>query len=63
FIRLNLEEERSAEVQIISILGKLMKTVIISSENKIETSDLPKGIYLIKVKTETETSIQRMIKN
>ena len=40
-----------------------MKTVIISSENKIETSDLPKGIYLIKVKTETETSIQRMIKN
>ncbi len=63
FIRLNLEEERSAEVQIISISGKLMKTVIISSENKIETSDLPQGIYLIKVKTETETSIQRMIKN
>jgi len=62
YLRFNVKEETILEVEILSISGELVKRTKISSYETIGTSDMPNGTYLIKIKTENKTIVQRMIK-
>lgn len=48
------------EFQLMDIQGKLMKKQEINGQTKISVSDLPNGVYLVKIKTEEKTYTQRL---
>lgn len=50
--------DKIEQVEIYSINGQLLKTV---KSKKINTSDLPKGNYLVKIKTDKEIFTQKII--
>lgn len=49
--------------RIYSINGQLMHTsILINSVSEINVSELPGGLYVIKVETDAETTVKRFIK-
>ena len=50
------------KVEIYSVLGKKIKTIDSDFEN-INTGDLSKGIYLLRINSEKGTTIKKLIKN
>ncbi|WP_082864174.1 endonuclease [Polaribacter atrinae] len=54
----------SAELKVYNVLGKLIKKATINSNNNsIDTSNLTKGIYLVKIKSENQSITKKLIKN
>jgi len=54
----------NANVEVTSLDGKVLQSFIMkASETSISTDNLASGIYFIKVKTATDTSVQKFIKN
>ena len=54
----------SAEVNIYNVLGKLIKKAAINTNNNsIDTSNLAKGIYLVKINSENQSITKKLIKN
>ena len=49
------------KVEIYSVLGKKIKTIDSDFEN-INTEDLSKGIYLLRINSEKGTTIKKLIK-
>ena len=47
-------------VEICDLLGKTLST---HSTNKINVSNLPKGVYLVKIYTDKGVKVERVIKN
>lgn len=59
----NIESEDNVEeIHIYDNLGRLIK-IIVSPKNKIDITQLAKGIYYIKLKTTTYTETKKLIKN
>ncbi len=55
--------DKEAKVNIYNVLGELVKSKTISTDNnKINISNLVKGIYLVKVKTENSFITKKIIK-
>ena len=53
-----------AEVNVYNVLGKLIKKATINSNNNsIDTSNLAKGIYLVKINSENQSITKKLIKN
>lgn len=50
-------------ITIYSLSGTLMLSKIINGENSIDISDLPNGIYLVKLEKDNSTRTQKLIKN
>ncbi|WP_165734000.1 endonuclease [Polaribacter sp. 20A6] len=54
----------SAEVNVYNVLGKLIKKATINSNNNsIDTSNLAKGIYLVKINSDNQSVTKKLIKN
>ena len=63
FITIHLEENKSALVSLTNLEGKLvMQKTISQSENQIDVSLLPKGNYLINIKTDKGEYSQKISK-
>jgi len=55
---------KDVTIRMYNVLGKLVKTNKISSENNnIDISNLPKGIYLLKINSENQFITRKIIKN
>lgn len=59
---INITPETNSEFAIYSINGKLFKTGIIKSTSNLNISDLPSGIYILRITNEQETSNLKFIK-
>lgn len=58
----NLSE--NAQVQIYNVLGKkVLSTKLNKEENTLNISALSKGVYMVKVTTEKQTTLKKLIKN
>lgn len=53
-------DEKIEKVDIYSQTGQLVKTI---GSKEVDTSDLPKGNYIVKIKTDKGTVIEKLIKN
>ncbi|WP_341222093.1 endonuclease [Polaribacter atrinae] len=54
----------SAEVEVYNVLGKLIKTQNVNTNhNSMDVSNLSKGIYLVKIKSENQSITKKLIKN
>ncbi|MFM8349481.1 MAG: T9SS type A sorting domain-containing protein, partial [Actinomycetales bacterium] len=51
YLTIHFEHNHGTQVQILNSLGILVKEFFMSEPSKIDTSDLPKGLYLIHSKT------------
>ena len=49
------------QVELIDATGRLMRSIL-NIKNAVDISDLPKGIYFIKLKTEGQTVVEKLIK-
>ncbi|WP_165733999.1 endonuclease [Polaribacter sp. 20A6] len=53
-----------AKIHIYTVLGKLAKSVnVTKSKNKIDISDLSKGVYLLKINSDKQFITKKLIKN
>ena len=54
----------TATINIYTVLGKLVSTsVVTKNNNAIHISNLPKGIYLVKISSEKKYSTKKLIIN
>lgn len=53
----------SATIEIFSLEGKLVKSEVLNENKLIRVNDLDKGVYLIKITTETASGTKRFVKN
>ena len=60
---LSIESPQSAVIGIINIQGQLIKTITaIGTKTNIDVSDLPSGLYIVKVQTTKGMSVSKFIK-
>jgi len=52
----------NSTIEIYTILGKLVNSISANNNNEINISDLPNGIYIIKINSETVNFTERIIK-
>ena len=58
----NLSQD--THIQIYNVLGKLVLNTKLSREqNSINVTDLSKGVYMVKIKTGTQATLKKLIKN
>lgn len=58
----NLSED--AQIQIYNVLGKLvLNTKLSKDQNYINVNDLSEGVYMVKIKTGTQVTLKKLIKN
>lgn len=62
FIRLSTENKMDLEVDVYSISGELLISEKMSSDEPLNTTELSKGTYILRIKSKEETIVQRMIK-
>ena len=61
-IQLN-EEYKNLKVEVFSSTGKLIKTInTINSKTEVDTANLSSGVYYIRIKTDNNFSIEKIIK-
>lgn len=53
----------SAIVEVMDVQGKLVQTTQIKSGDPIDLSTYERGVYTLRIKTESGTSIERIVKN
>jgi hypothetical protein len=53
----------SAIVEVMDVQGKLIQTTPIKSGDQVDLSAYERGVYTLRIKTESGTSIQRIVKN
>lgn len=64
FINIELQIENDFTLEIISPEGKLVnKTKISKKNNIINTSDLPKGVFILRLRNNNEIMINKLFKN
>jgi hypothetical protein len=62
-LRIQISDTRKAKSEIIDISGCVVKSMELQGqENTIEISDLPAGVYFIKLQTEDAVGVQKFIK-
>lgn len=62
-IQLNNEFTNNVSLELYNQIGLICKTEkLFSSKTRIETGDLSSGIYFVKIKTENETIVKKLIK-
>ncbi|MEP1096121.1 MAG: T9SS type A sorting domain-containing protein [Cyclobacteriaceae bacterium] len=59
--QLNIESSETVEIVIFDLEGKKMKSAMIS-QGKIDVSNLPKGLYLLKIKSDDYLKTEKLIK-
>jgi endonuclease I/chitodextrinase len=58
----NLSED--AQIQIYNVLGKkVLSTKLSGDQNHINVNDLSEGVYMVKIKTGTQVTLKKLIKN
>lgn len=63
FVDFDLLDVNSAKIQVSDLTGKLLKSVNIEkNNNKINISNLSKGVYLLKIETEKGSFTKKIIK-
>jgi hypothetical protein len=60
---LNFSAKGEMEIQMTNMMGEIVREVKLSSNSSISTSDLPKGMYFLTVRTGTEYKNLKLIKN
>jgi large repetitive protein len=58
---INLHNITTANLRILNVEGQLMLTQILETENNIDLSLLPKGMYFIQLKTSEKTLVKRIV--
>ena len=53
----------SAIVEVMDVQGKLVQTTQIKSGDQVDLSTYERGVYTLRIKTESGTSIERIVKN
>ncbi|WP_294676709.1 T9SS type A sorting domain-containing protein [uncultured Fluviicola sp.] len=53
----------SAIVEVMDVQGKLVQTAQIKSGDQVDLSTYERGVYTLRIKTESGTSIERIVKN
>ncbi len=53
----------SAIVEVVDVQGKLIQTTQIKSGDQVDLSTYERGVYTLRIKTESGTSIERIVKN
>lgn len=53
----------SAVVEVMDVQGKLVQTTQIKSGDPVDLSAYERGVYTLRIKTDTGTSIERIVKN
>jgi hypothetical protein len=67
FVEINLKQNANVEIQLIDILGKLVRTIdskvlgVGIGQNTIDISGLSKGIYTVKIITGQEVQFNRIV--
>ncbi|MGV3609667.1 MAG: T9SS type A sorting domain-containing protein [Fluviicola sp.] len=56
-------EDASAVVEVMDVQGKLVQTAQIKSGDQIDLGAYERGVYTLRIKTESGTSIERIVKN
>lgn len=56
-------EDASAIVEVMDVQGKLVQTTQIKSGDQIDLGAYERGVYTLRIKTESGTSIERIVKN
>ncbi len=56
-------EDASAVVEVMDVQGKLVQTTQIKSGDQIDLGAYERGVYTLRIKTESGTSIERIVKN
>jgi hypothetical protein len=59
---LTIDVNEPSQITITNALGQVVKTVNVNGPIKLDTEDLPKGIYVLCVKTQYATRTIKMIK-
>jgi N-acetylneuraminic acid mutarotase len=59
---LTIEVNEPSQITITNALGQVVKTVNVNGPIKLDTEELPKGIYVLRVKTQYATRTIKMIK-
>ncbi|NOX47010.1 MAG: T9SS type A sorting domain-containing protein, partial [Chlorobi bacterium] len=54
---------QNTSVRVVSVSGKLLKTISLKSQNEIDISDFQKGIYFLHFQTPKGYFIRKIIKN
>ncbi|MCD4791996.1 MAG: T9SS type A sorting domain-containing protein [Bacteroidales bacterium] len=52
----------NATIEIYSVSGSLINATLLSDKNEIDISNLPKGVYIIKINSEIFNFVERIIK-
>jgi PKD repeat protein len=63
-VKYQLEKERKAQLEIANTIGKVVRTMPIFSDNneiQIELKDHSKGIYFVRLITETQTVVKKIV--
>jgi len=61
-VSIDLKDNNKAEITIYDLNGRVIKSQIIKSKEKINMSELANGIYLIKIITNGEIITKRVVK-
>jgi trimeric autotransporter adhesin len=56
-------DDASAVVEVMDVQGKLVQTTQIKSGDQIDLGAYERGVYTLRIKTESGTSIERIVKN
>ncbi len=61
-VELKQQPGRNAQLEVLSIDGKVLKRIAAGTKNVIATNELPSGLYLIRFTDETTTEMTRFVK-
>jgi hypothetical protein len=61
-VELKQQPGRNAQLEVLSIDGKVLKRIAAGTKNVIATQELPSGLYLIRFTDETITEMTRFVK-
>jgi trimeric autotransporter adhesin len=53
----------SATIEVMDVQGKLIQATQIKSGDQVDLSAYERGVYTLRIKTESGTSIERIVKN